>query len=84
MGKVKEVNLDINTAMSICIRKGVKVYPVSVGRMFAIEVDKGSGSVKRYDSLVSAKEVAASQRKTYIAWAKEILKRKENGNKTNS
>ncbi|QOD60630.1 hypothetical protein H9I45_15020 [Polaribacter haliotis] len=82
MGIVKEIQLDINKAMSICIRNGVKVYPVPVGRMFAIEVDKGAGVFKRYETLVSSKEVAASQRKTYIAWAKQILKQKEDANNT--
>ena len=63
--------------MSICIRKGVKVYPVPVGRLFAIEVDKGLGELKRYANLVGSKEVAAAQRKTYIAWAKLILKEQQ-------
>lgn len=81
---VKEVHIDINTAMSICIREGVKVYPVPIGKQFAIEVDKGSGPPKRYDSLVGSKEVAAAQRKTYIAYAKQILKQRENANTTNS
>ena len=71
---VKELHIDINKAMSICIRNGVKVYPVPVGRMFAIEVDKGEPTPKRYETLVSQKEVAAAVRKTYIAWSKAILK----------
>lgn len=82
--KTKELHIDINKAMSVCIRNGVKVYPVPVGRMFAIEVDKGSGNLKRYDSLVSGKEVAAAVRKTYIAYSKLILKNKEDANTTNS
>lgn len=61
---VKELHIDINKAMSICIRNGIKVYPVPIGRLFAVEVDKGSGEIKRYDSLVSSKEVAAAVRKT--------------------
>lgn len=81
---VKEIQLDINKAMSICIRNGVKVYPVPVGRLFAIEVDKGIGKPKRYANLVSSKDVSASQRKTYIAWAKQILKNKEDADITSS
>ena len=69
-----EKKVDINTAMSICIRNGVKVYPVAAGRMFKIEVDKETESPKRYDALVSSKEVASAVRKTYIAFAKLILK----------
>jgi len=82
--QTKELNIDINKAMSICIRNGVKVYPVPVGRMFAIEVDKSSGELRRYDNLVSSKEVATAQRKTYIAWAKLILKQQQDAEVTNS
>lgn len=81
---VKELHIDINKAMSICIRNGVKVYPVPVGRMFAVEVDKGDKVTKRYPTLVSQKEVAAAVRKTYIAWSKAILKQKQDANSTNS
>ena len=82
--KIKELNIDINKAMSICIRNGVKVYPVPVGRMFAIEVDKGAAIPKRYDQLVSGKEVAAAVRKTYIAYSKLILKQQQDAKATNS
>ena len=81
---IKELHIDINTAMSICIRNGVKVYPVPVGRMFAVEVDKGAADVKRYDQLVSGKLVAAACRKTYIAWAKVILKQQQEQQDANS
>jgi len=80
---VKELQLDINKAMSICVRNGVKVYPVPIGRLFAVEVDRKSG-IKRYDSLVSGKEVAAAVRKTYIAFAKLILKQEQDANNTDS
>ena len=82
--KVKELHIDINKAMSICIRNGIKVYPVPVGKMFAVEVDKGDSSLKRYDALVSSKEVAAAVRKTYIAWSKLILKKEQDAIPTNS
>jgi|TARA_R110000737_G_C14434205_1_gene460198 hypothetical protein len=81
---VKELHIDINKAMSVCIRNGVKVYPVPVGRMFAVEVDKGDSNPKRYDALVSSKEVAAAVRKTYIAWSKVILKKEKDAESTNS
>tara|TARA_B100000809_G_C15112830_1_gene521266 strand:- start:356 stop:607 length:252 start_codon:yes stop_codon:yes gene_type:complete len=81
---IKELQIDINKAMSICIRKGVKVYPIPVGRLFAIEVDKGAAVPKRYDALVSGKDVAAAVRKTYIAWAKLILKQQQDANSANS
>ena len=82
--KTREVHVDINKAMSVCIRNGVKVYPVPVGRMFAIEVEKGAAVPKRYDRLVSSKEVAAAVRKTYIAYSKVILKNKEDAKLTDS
>ena len=78
----KEIHIDINKAMSICIRAGVKVYPVPVGRLFAVEVQKNEEKPKRYEALVAAKEVAAAVRKTYIAWSKSILKQKENAERT--
>lgn len=81
---VKELHIDINKAMSVCIRNGVKVYPVPVGRSFAIEVVNGDAAPKRYDKVVSSSQVAAAVRKTYIAWSKAILKEQENGNQTNS
>tara|TARA_R110002012_G_scaffold294580_1_gene490780 strand:- start:245 stop:496 length:252 start_codon:yes stop_codon:yes gene_type:complete len=81
---VKELNIDINKAMSICIRNGVRVYPVPVGKMFAVEVDKGDLNLKRYDALVSSKEVAAAVRKTYIAWSKVILKKEQDAKSTSS
>ena len=84
MGIVKEKHIDINSAMSICIRNGVKVYPVPVGRSFAVEVDFSNGKLKRYDALVNGKEVAMAVRKTYIAYSKLILKQQEDGNETNS
>ncbi|OCK44358.1 hypothetical protein BA195_06690 [Tenacibaculum soleae] len=77
MGKIIEKQIDINSAMSTCIRSGVKVYPVPVGRLFAIEVEKHDGSKKRYDELVTSKDVARAQRKTYIAYARLILKTKQ-------
>lgn len=80
----KDLHIDINKAMSICIRNGVKIYPVPVGKKFAIEVDKSNAEPKRYDLLVSGKEVAAAVRKTYIAYSKVILKQKQDANSTNS
>ncbi|TVZ55618.1 hypothetical protein OD91_0873 [Lutibacter sp. Hel_I_33_5] len=80
---VRELHIDINKAMSICIRNGVKVSAVPVGKLFAVEVEKENSEPKRYDALVSSKGVAAAVRKTYIAWSKAILKEQENGNSTN-
>lgn len=81
---IKELHIDINKAMSICIRNGYKVYPVPVGRQFVIEVDKGSAGIKRYAKVVSAAQVAAAVRKTWIAYSKQIIKQKEDAKQTNS
>lgn len=35
----KRLHIDINKAMSICLRNGVKVMPVVDGRGFVIHVD---------------------------------------------
>lgn len=75
---VKELHIDINKAMSICIRNNVKVYPVPVGKQFVIEVDNGLEEPKRYDKTVSSNNVAAAVRKTYIAYAKSIIKEQNN------
>lgn len=81
---IKELKIDVNKATSICLRNGYKVYPVIVGKKFAIEVSLPDGNCKRYTKLVSGNEVGAAQRKTYIAYAKLIIKEKHNGSTTNS
>jgi len=80
---VKELHIDINTAMSLCLRNGVKVYPVISGRKFKIQVDNNN-KLKTYDAVVDSSKVANAMHKTYVAWAKLILKNKENANSTNS
>ena len=74
----KEIQIDINKAMSICVRNGVKVYPVPSGKLFKVEVYKEDDVTKIYDKAVSSKEVASAVRKTYIAYAKAILKEQLN------
>lgn len=81
---VKELHIDINTAMSICIKNGYQIFPFAVGKSFKIKVVKPDGSEVVYDKLVGSKEVAAAYRKTYIAWAKEINKTQEDASKTNT
>ena len=67
-------HIDINTAMSICLRNGIKVYPVINGRMFQIEVDD-NGKITKFDKLVDGKSVANAQSKTYRHYALLILEK---------
>lgn len=76
----KELHIDINKAMSICLTNGYRVFPFVVGKSFKIKVIKPDGSDVVYDKLISGKEVAQAHRKTYIAWAKEILKEQSDAN----
>ena len=66
------LQIDINTAMSICIRNGIRVYPVPSGRKFKIEVDN-NGTKIIYDKEIEGKYVANAHNKTYKHWALKIL-----------
>lgn len=68
--------IDINSAMAICLRKGVKVYPVVVGRSFVIHVED-NGKVIEYDKKVDSSRVANAMTKVYKHFALK-LKAKEN------
>lgn len=85
--ETKEIKLSVSMATSICLKQGIRVYPVCVGSLYKIEVEFSDGKKKLYDKLVSAKEMHSAWRKTWIAYAMKILKDKEqkeaNGNITN-
>jgi hypothetical protein len=86
--ETKEIKLSVTKASSICMKQGVRVYPVCVGSRYKIEVEFKDGKKKLYDKLVSEKEMHSAWRKTWIAYATKILKDQEekqkNGNVTNS
>ncbi|CAL2084075.1 hypothetical protein [Tenacibaculum sp. 190524A02b] len=68
---MKSVRIDINTAMSICIRNGVKVFPVVKGRGFVINVED-NGKIIEYDKLVDSSKVATAMTKVYKHFALKI------------
>lgn len=76
--KVKELNIGISKAISICLKAGVKVYPVNINRHFKIEVND-NGNLIRYDKIITQQQVNSAQSKTYKHWANVILKKQENG-----
>ena len=69
---MKALKIDINTAMSICIRNGVKVFPIPSGKKFKIQVDK-NGTLITYDKEIDGKLVANAMNKTYKYWGLKIL-----------
>jgi len=77
----KELHIDISKAMSICIKHGLKVYPVVSGRKFKIEVDN-NGNLKRYDKEVDSKELNKALSNTYKHFAVQFIKQKEDANST--
>jgi len=77
----KQLQLDISKAMGICIKHGLKVYPVANGRNFKIEVDD-NGKLIRYDKEVPTKEINKALSATYKHFAVIYLKQKEDANST--
>ena len=75
-----ELNMDINQAMSICLRNSVYVMPEIEGSKFVIVV-VGGGFGVRYDKLVSGKEVATACSKTYKHVARLIINKQEEDGK---
>jgi len=76
-----EINIDINSAMSTCLRAGVKVEPVKNNGRFSIEIDN-NGTIIKGEKLFGSKEIANAVSKTYKYYAKLILKQKEDARKS--
>ena len=76
---MKPVQIDINKAISVCIKHGVLVYPVPSGNRFKIQV-KSPNELITYDKEIDGKFVANAQNKTYKYHALKIL---DDANKTN-
>tara|TARA_R110002167_G_scaffold190638_1_gene392938 strand:+ start:11670 stop:11903 length:234 start_codon:yes stop_codon:yes gene_type:complete len=72
----KILKIDISKAMSICLRDGVRVYPIVSGRLFKIEVDN-KGELKRYAKEVVAAELNKALATTYKHFAVEIIKKNQ-------
>ncbi|MFD1292659.1 hypothetical protein ACFQ5N_02315 [Lutibacter holmesii] len=79
--KTKELHIDVSKAMAICIKHGLKVYPVASGRKFKIEVDN-NGTLKRYNKEVVSKELNKAMSVTYKHFAVQFLKQDTNANST--
>ncbi len=72
----KNLRIDINKAMSICFRNGLKVEPVVTGKSFVIHVND-NGNVIEYNKKISSNQVATAVTKTYKHFALKILKQQE-------
>ena len=76
--KTVEINIDINSAMSVCVRAGVIIYPIKKGDKFGVEVNDNELVItgrKEYGT----KEIANACNKAYKYYAKKLI-RKQNAN----
>ena len=76
MIKVVEIYIDINSAMSTCLRNGVKVYPVIKGRKFSIEVDYNGRKICGIKEF-GHNNIANGVSKTYKYYARKILQQQD-------
>ena len=77
----KKLQIDISKAMSICLRNGVKVYPVISDNKFKVEVNN-KGNIVRYNKEVVTKELNKALSTTYKYFAVQILKQQTDANST--
>ena len=70
--KLKRLQMDISYAMSVCLRSGLKVYPVVTGRNFKIEIDD-NGNLTRYNKEVNSKELNKAMSETYKYFAAKLI-----------
>lgn len=75
----KPIKMEINRAMVICLRHGIKVYPDVNGRHFNVVVDD-NGAITRYNKLVGSNDINAALAKTYKAWAIQVIKNQDKEN----
>ena len=67
-----EVYIDINAAMSICIRSGVKIYAVVSGpNKFKVQLDD-NGQLQTFDKEFTGKDVATAVHKAWRWYAKKL------------
>ena len=72
---------DINKAMGVCFKNGVKVYPVLSGRDHKIQVEINGKKQPPYNKILrNSKEVNDAMTSTYFYCAEKILKLKSNLN----
>ncbi len=73
--KKVEIKIDINSAMAICVKNGILIYPIISGSKFKIEVND-NGKLIRGKHTYDGKIIASIQAKAYKYYAKLILKKK--------
>ena len=65
--------MQIEDAVSLCMKNGIKVYPVSFNNNHKIEYSRNGIPEKTFDKvLINSKEVNNAIIKTYIYLAKRI------------
>ncbi len=69
--------IDCSKESYICVKKGIKVYPVFINKSWFIEVDD-NGKKTRYEKAILQDEINNSIAQTYIFYSKKI-KELENG-----
>jgi len=77
--KKNNVEIDINKAISVCLKNNTKCYPIvlSKGLGFKIEVSI-KDKIYTFDKrLKNNKEAIIAQEKTYIFYAKKYIKAEE-------
>jgi len=79
--KTKAVQIDISHAMGICIKNGIKVYPVPSGRNFKVEVDN-NGVPTRYAKEVRQSEINKAVSDTYKYFAIKLINDRNNASKS--
>lgn len=69
----------IDVAMSLCIKNGIKVYPIVFGKYFKIQVDD-NGKLITYPTVIKQAYVNSAQSKTYKYFATKIMAQKKENN----
>lgn len=63
--------MEISDAISICIRKGVKVYPIIESGFFLVEISRGK-TVKKGTIKHTTKTINKAIEQTYIYYAEKL------------
>lgn len=69
---LKPSDIDINKAIALCTRKGIRVSSTQAGRKFKIVVND-NGELIEYEQTVYAHKLASVIKKTWRYYAAKIL-----------
>jgi len=72
-------HFSIDIAMGLCVRNGIKVYPIVSGKSFKIQVDD-NGKLITYPKEIKQADVSSAQSKTYKYFAAKIVAKKQEEN----